>query len=221
MLVCKKCGEPKPDGEFLTKKGEPSKRCNDCRAPCPDCAALAKMKLGPGGKRRKVQRCQRCRDASRPPGWPEERFPIKRHAVARYHERVRPDIGAYVECLRLLLVAMEVAEWSQEPPGWYAPMAYAGHKPFQRGYLMLHPGVIAPLSSYGSSGVRVSTVLTVPGLVVLERRGDAPAWVEKIHDESRRRDVANTAKRERRAARRLALYPPVPEMEVGKDAQPE
>lgn len=216
MQECSKCGEPKPDGEFLTKLGARSRRCNACRGPCPDCERLRQ-----GKSRKKVTvRCERCREAARPPGWPKERFPIKRHAIARFHDRVRPDLSSYRECVYEMLVMMETAPWSDDPPSWYPARRYEGTLPFRRGYLTPVEGVLFALSAYGVKGVQVATVMVSDDFVPPEA-GPRPQWVEDIYAADRRRDVENAAKRARRAERRLALYPPDPEREVGQDAESE
>lgn len=191
--VCSKCGIPKPLADFEWDdgllKGHGS-RCALCRSRkrnCPDCLELQSRPYN----RRSAQRprCEACRELRRPPGVPKERYRIRRHAIARFHERMRPDIAFYNEALWEMIRLMETAEWTLEPPPWFNSAAkYEGHDSFQRGWLHVAPGAAFTLSAYGDR-VMVSTVMTGPEYELPEPVEPQPPWVESIH----RTDAANHA----------------------------
>lgn len=197
MKVCTKCHEEKPDAEFVWDDGLLlgfGTRCKECRARkrnCPDCVALW------GGKhysrKSRAPRCESCGGLRRPPGVPAPRFLIRRHAVARFAERMRPDIERYGDALHEMFRLMEDAEHSEEPQHWYREAPYDGFVTFRRGYLHVADGAMFSLSDYGDGkGVQVSTVLTGPEFVMPDALDPAPGWVAEIH-EIRKRQYARRA----------------------------
>lgn len=195
MKVCSKCGEEKPDAEFVWDDGillGEGKRCRECRADrarhCPDC--------------RGQHRCV----AHRGTQWPGPvheyvamRYPVKAHALARFWERVRPDIEKYAVTRVEMARMMEDAPLSMVPQEWYDEKNPPGDEaPFKRGYLHVADGVMFALADYRGNGVMVSTVLTRDGLETPEAV-PMPKWVASIHDGTAKRIVANQRRRERRA----------------------
>lgn len=175
MRVCSKCGEEKADALFVWFDGilyGEAKRCLTCRSP----AAKARARR-------------------LPPDVPDPRFMIRRHAVARFHERVRPDLRGYLACLFEMIRLMEHAPFQTEPPDWYKVGTYEGYYSFQRGYLMVSPDIAFPLSAYGGEWssrrvpveqrkpetTMVGTVLTRVPLVPASGPEDWPAWVAQIN----------------------------------------
>lgn len=99
----------------------------------------------------------------RKPGLPPTRFRVRGHALARFRERVRPDLtfaGAWEEMVRLMVEA----PLSAEPPSWCESQPQAHN----RGYLLVAPGVCFVLSNYQrpntevprGGATQVATVLT-------------------------------------------------------------
>lgn len=152
MKVCSKCGREKGDGEFWWDDGitlGESKRCKDCRRACPDC------KRNRGG--RVVERCAKHAAEWLGPVMPRFRYRVRGHAVQRYIERVRPGVSGARAMLEILEI-LQQAEETTEPPSWVTNHDTSAAQ-FHRGYLIVGDVAFA-LSSYGSKGVMVSTVLT-------------------------------------------------------------
>lgn len=171
MRECSKCHEEKPDAEFVWDDGRLlgfAKRCKLCRA-----TSVRVL----------------------PPWHIHPRYRIQRHAIARFHERVRPDLAGYTATVQEMIRMMADAELTDEPPAWYG-VRQGQHG---RGYLLVAPGVIFCLADYRGRGVRVSTVLVEEGYPT-PPAVDAPRWITAIAEERVRRISAN---RMRAAARAL------------------
>lgn len=136
------------------------------------------------------------------PGVPRilPRYPVRAHAVARFHERVRPDLERYQETLDEMVRLMADAPLTLEPPSWYAP-AVSPSDPFKRGFLHAADGVVFTLADYRGKGVRVSTVLTRDGLEIPEALSPVPRWVVAIHLGRIQRIASEARRRERRSER--------------------
>lgn len=190
MRECTKCHETKDDAEFvwddglLLGMGTRCKACRERRKNCPDCLRL-RAAAGQVYKRRSTKRllrCDRCTAERLPPGVPLARYPVRRHAVARFAERMRPDLARYNDALFAMFRLMVDAELSDEPQGWYHEVPYAGFESFRRGYLHVTDGAMFSLSDYGSKGVQVATVLTSQHYVTPEPLDPPAPWVQFIHD---------------------------------------
>lgn len=150
--VCSNCGVEKRDDEFWWDDGillGESKRCKECRMPCPDCKR--------GRKGRVRVRCERHAALWQGPVYPAFRYPIRSHVVKRYIERVNPTLSGAGARLEILTILQHAVETTDAPP-WVSNRDSSGAA-FHRGYLVIGELAFA-LSFYGSKGVMVSTVLT-------------------------------------------------------------
>lgn len=202
MPVCTKCKEEKPDAEFVWDDGirlGVTGRCKTCRAgarACPDCLRL-RAERGRVKRGKKLILCDRHQQERLPPGVPLPRFPVRRHAVARFGERMRPDILIYREALHVMLVMMEDAEHSDAPQDWYQEASYDGWRSFKRGYLHVADGAMFSLSTYGGKGIQVATVLTSPDYVPAPAPPDPAPYIALIHETQARRYQRSEEYRER------------------------
>lgn len=163
-MICSKCGEDKPEVEFLWDDGHRlgfAKRCKACRSPCPDCKRT--------GTKRWL--CEKHRAEWRGPVFPSFRYGLRGHAVTRFIERVRPDLRPPAARMEMLTLAQTAIE-TRETPAFVSNRDTRGAR-HHRGYLVVSEGVVFALSKYGGRGVMISTVLTE----ALEGQ-----WVDKAHD---------------------------------------
>lgn len=193
MRECSKCHEMKDDAEFvwddglLLGMGTRCKTCRERRRNCPDCLRIRAAAGQVFSRKKHPLRCPRCQAERLPPGVPVARFPVRRHAVARFHERMRPDLARYNDALHAMFALMEDAELSATPQYWYREVPYDGYESFRRGYLHVADGAMFSLSDYGEKGTQVATVLTGPGFLMPDPLVPAPEWVEGIHAAQMRR----------------------------------
>lgn len=138
----------------------PIRRCSKCRRLRLRRAFRWRDRNGNTGYGR---RCDRCRRSSRRHGplWlGEPRYRIRRHAVERYRERVRPELGFAAARTEMLerMAAAPLVGWD-ERPRW----VQGSYHPRFRGFLLISEDVVFCLRNYGTreeERVMVSTVLS-------------------------------------------------------------
>lgn len=113
-----------------------------------------------------TQRCVACRNRGKrdKPGEPKLRYPITKHAVERYIERVRPDLAALRKGRAHQIARLEMrrlmayAPWEREWPEWAGDRA--PHRDESVGFLLIDEHTLFLLSSDPNGSRVVVTVLT-------------------------------------------------------------
>lgn len=118
-----------------------------------------------GGRSGVTGRCVACRNRGRrdDPNLPKLRYPVTRHAVERYLERVRlewldlPKGDAHSQARREMRVRMAYAPWHREWPGW---LDREMHRDEDVGHLRIDDDTLLLLSANPNGEQVVVTVLT-------------------------------------------------------------
>jgi hypothetical protein len=135
------------------------RRCSRCQHLRPWWFFRWRDRTGRTGFALRCGKCRRQRGYQRHPDLPQPRYWIREHAIARYRERVRPELTrsrARDEMIRLMVDATLVSE----PPAW---IQEPRRKRVAAGYLVVRHDLVFCLRYYptgrGPVYTKVSTVL--------------------------------------------------------------